>query len=95
MKNNKSKNCFVWIFQFTFGQLAYCSGQAKEANLKDQIEITIWSQFKVLMAIFFTKCISLLASDQQFLYYILKQCLSGLELIRAHWGMLYCSPMFN
>ena len=26
------------------------------------------------------------------MYYVLKQCLSGLELIRAHLGVLYCSP---
>ena len=25
----------------------------------------------------------------------MKQRLSGLELIRAHWGILYCSPMFK
>ena len=35
MKNNKLKNCFVGIFHFTFGQLAYCSERAKEANLKE------------------------------------------------------------
>ena len=34
--------------------------------------------------------ISLLANDLQFLCYVLKQCLSGLELIRADWGILYC-----
>ena len=55
--------------------------------------ITICSQFKVLMTIFFTKCISLFASDYQFLYYALKQCLSALGLIRAHWGILYCSSL--
>ena len=43
---------------------------------------------QVLMAIVFTKCISQFANDSQFLYYVLKQCLSGLELIRAHWGIL-------
>ena len=32
MKNNKLKNCFVGIFHFTFGQLAYCS---ERANLKE------------------------------------------------------------
>ena len=35
--------------------------------------------------IFFTKCISLFANDYQFLCYVLKQCLSVLELIIAHW----------
>ena len=35
MKNNKLKNCFVGIFHFIFGQLAYCSKRAKEANLKE------------------------------------------------------------
>ena len=45
------------------------------------------SQFKVLMAAFVTKCIPLFANDFQFLYYVLKQCLSVLELIRAHWGI--------
>ena len=29
------------------------------------------------------------------LYSILKQCLYGVELIRAHWGIFYSSPMFN
>ena len=51
MKNNKLKNCFVGVFHFIFGQIAYCSEQAKEANLKESVEITIWSQFKVLIAI--------------------------------------------
>ena len=35
MKNNTLKNCFVGIFHFTFGKLAYCSERAKEANLKE------------------------------------------------------------
>ena len=35
MKNNKLKNSFVGIFHFIFGQLAYCSKRAKEANLKE------------------------------------------------------------
>ena len=35
IKNYKFKNCFVVIFHFTFGQLAYCSEGAKEANLKE------------------------------------------------------------
>ena len=35
MKNNKLKNCFVGIIHFTFGQLVYCSEQAKEPNLKE------------------------------------------------------------
>ena len=35
MKNNKLKTRFVGIFHFTFGQLAYCSERAKEANLKE------------------------------------------------------------
>ena len=35
MKNSKLKNSFVGIFHFTFGQLAYCSERAKEANLKE------------------------------------------------------------
>ena len=47
------------------------------------------------MTIYFTKCILPFANDYQFLCYVLKQCLSVLELIRAHWGILYCSPMFN
>ena len=38
---------------------------------------------------------TLLENNKKFLYYVLKQCLSGLELIMAHWGILYCSPMFN
>ena len=59
---NKLKNCFVGIFHFTFGQLAYCQNGQKRQILKNQIEKTIWSQFKVLMVIFFTKCISLLAN---------------------------------
>ena len=57
MKNNKSKNWSVGIFQFTFGQLVYWSEWAKEANLKDQIEITIWFQLNVLMAIFFSQSV--------------------------------------
>ena len=36
-----------------------------------------------------------LDSLSQFLYYVLKQFLSGLELIRAHWCILYCLSMFN
>ena len=35
MKNNKLKDCFVRIFYFTFGQVAYCSERVKEANLKE------------------------------------------------------------
>ena len=35
LKNNKLKTCSVGIFYFTFGQLAYCSERAKEANLKE------------------------------------------------------------
>ena len=34
MKNNKLKNWSVEIFHFTFGQLVFWSGQAKEANVK-------------------------------------------------------------
>ena len=40
------------------------------------------------MAIFFTKCVSLFANNYQFLCYVLKQSLSVLELIRAHWDIL-------
>ena len=29
------------------------------------------------------------------MYYVLKQYLRGLELIRAHCGIFYSSPMFN
>ena len=65
------------------------------APVADILKITIWSQFKVLMAILFTQCISLLANDYQFLYYVLKQCFSGIELISAHWDILNCSPMFK
>ena len=74
-------------FSLHFGQLVYWSERAKEANLKK----SDWSQFKVLMAIFLTKFISLFVNDYQFLYYVLKHCLSVLELIRAHWSILYCS----
>ena len=35
MTNNNFKNCFVGIFHFTFGQLAYCLERAKEENLKE------------------------------------------------------------
>ena len=51
MKNKKLKNWSVGIFHFTFGQLVYF------------IEITIQSEFNVLMALFFTKHISLFAND--------------------------------
>ena len=60
---NKLKNWSVGIFHFTFGQLVYLSGRAKEAILKNQIEITKWSQFKAPMAIFFTRPISLVVND--------------------------------
>ena len=33
--NSVKVNCFVRIFHFTIGQLAYCSERAKEANLKE------------------------------------------------------------
>ena len=35
MKNKNLKNRFVGVFHFTFGQLAYCSEKANEANLKE------------------------------------------------------------
>ena len=35
MKSNNLKNCFVRLFHFTFGQFAYYSERAKEANLKE------------------------------------------------------------
>ena len=35
MKDNKLKNWPVGIFHFTFGQFAYWSERAKEANLKE------------------------------------------------------------
>ena len=62
---------------------------------KRQKRQTVRNQFEVQMAIVFTKCISLFQDDQQFLYYVVKQCLSGLELIKAHGGILYCLPMSN
>ena len=65
------------------------------APVADILKITWCSQFKVLMAIILTQCISLLANDYQFRYYVLKQCFSGIELIRAHWDILNCSPMFK
>ena len=46
-----------------FGQLVYWSERRKRQTWKNQIEIIICSQFNVLMAIFFTKCISLFAND--------------------------------
>ena len=73
MKNNKLKNWSAGILHFTFGQIVYWSEQAKEANGKNQ--------FKVPMVTFSTKCISLFENDQQFLYFVLKQRLSGLKLI--------------
>ena len=82
LKNNKLKNWSVGIFHFTFGQLAYWSEQEKGANLKDQIEMTIWSQFKVLIAqsIFhYFKIINNFSTTF---------CLSGIELVRVHWGTL-------
>ena len=91
MKSNELKSG-LRIFYFTFGQLVYWSERCQRGKLE---KIRLRSQFKVLMAIFFAKCISLFANDWQFLYYALKQRLSGLELIRAYWGILHCSPMFN
>ena len=35
MKDNKLKSWSVGIIHFTFGQLAYWSKRAKEANLKE------------------------------------------------------------
>ena len=51
------KKCFVWIFHFTFGHLPIpiIQNGRKWQAWKNQIEITTWSQFKVLMAIFFHK----------------------------------------
>ena len=64
MKTKKLKNWSIGIFHFTFGQLVYSSEGDKEAiTLKNQIDITIQSQFNVLMAYFFTKYISLFAND--------------------------------
>ena len=67
MKNNKLKNCFVGIFHFTFGQLAYCSERAKEANLKesDRRNCMVRIESPRAHGYIFTKCISLalLAND--------------------------------
>ena len=64
MKNNKLKNCFVGIFHFIFGQLAYSLERAKEANLKesdwDIHMVSIQSSNGYLVH---SKCISLLAND--------------------------------
>ena len=61
----KLKNWSTGIFHFTLANLFIGQNRLKRQSLKnhDQIEITILSQFKVLMAIFFTKYILPLAND--------------------------------
>ena len=58
MKIKNLKNWSTGIFHFT-------QNKFKRQTLKnyDQIEITILSQFKALMAIYFTKYILLFAND--------------------------------
>ena len=92
--DNKFKIC-LWGYHSLLANLSIGQNGRKRQALKNQIEITICSQFKVLMVIFSTKCISLFVNDLQFMYHVLKQCLPGLELTRARWGILNCSPMFN
>ena len=52
------------IFGFQILDLKdHFSASLMRQTLKNQIEITIWSQFKVLMAVFFTKYVSLFTND--------------------------------
>ena len=55
------KNWSVGIFYFTLllANLSIGQNYRKGQTLKNQIEITIWSQLKALIGIFFTKCVSL------------------------------------
>ena len=85
-----ANSCFDWLFSghlsinLSREAISILSGNYKRFTFVHpvhMVSIQSSNEFKVLMVIFFTKCISLLANDYQFLYYVLKQCLSGLELI--------------
>ena len=98
MKNNKLNNCFVGIFHFIFGQLAYCLDRAKEADLKesdwDNHMISIQSSNGYLFhKVYFTisKCltISVLCFEQMLnwyeltgVYFTTHQCLTEI----MHYG---------
>ena len=63
MKNNKSKIGLLGYFNSLLANLSVGQNGQKMQTRKNQIEITIWFQFKVLMVTFPTKCISLFAND--------------------------------
>ena len=88
------KNCFVGIFHFIFGQLAYCSEGVKEENLKesdwDNHMVWIQSSNGYLFVFHYQQMINNFC-----IMFWNNACLVLNCMIRGHLGILYCSPMFN